>query len=92
MSGRYERDAFVSLAEGAKAFYRSGALRIAPETMTAEDDRVSVIASGHAELMDGRTYAPDYHFLLTIRDGAIAEVREFMDTLHAKEIFFGGQA
>lgn len=90
MSGVYARDAFVDLAEGAKAFYRSGALRITPGIMTAEDDRVSVIATGHAELMDGRTYEPDYHFLLTFRDGAIAEVREYMDTLHAKDIFFGG--
>lgn len=88
MSGRYARDQFIPLAEGAKDFYAHGCLIIEPQLMTAEADRVSVVAQGHAPLKDGRIYAPSYHFLIRLKDGKIAEVREYMDTLHAKEIFF----
>ncbi len=90
MSGRYPRDEFVKLAEGAKAIYSSGALVIEPEVMTAEDNRLSVTAKGRAALKDGRVYEPTYHFLMTFHDGKILEVHEYMDTAHAKDIFFGG--
>lgn len=88
MSGSYAMAEFVPLANSAREIYKDGALKITPSQMTAEDDRVAVIASGHAELKDGRVYCPDYHFLFTVRDGRIAELREFMDTLHAQDIFF----
>ncbi len=38
------------------------------------------------EFNDGRPYRNDNHFLFWFRDGKIASVREYMDTLHAKEI------
>ena len=90
MSGRYDKASFGPLVEGAKALYRSGALKITPTAMTAEGDRVAVEAEGHAELNDGRVYSPQYHFLVTVREGKILEVREYMDTQHASEIFFSG--
>lgn len=89
MSGTYGRDEFVALAEGAKASYRERALKIEPLAMTAEEDRVAVEAKGHAELLDGRVYEPDYHLLFKLRDGQIVEVREYMDTHHAFDTFFG---
>jgi len=88
MSGRYDKAAFGPLVAGAAALYKSGALEIRPVAMTAEADRVAVEAEGFAELTDGRIYQPQYHFLITVRGGKVAEVREYMDTLHAKEIFF----
>ena len=57
--------------------------------MTAEDDRVAVEATSFATMEDGRVYANSYHFLVTIRDGKVATVREYMDTIHARETFFG---
>ena len=89
-SGTYTVAALAPLLEGAKAAYKSGALRITPTAMLAEGNKVAVEAHGHAELTDGRVYAPHYHFLITVHGGKIAEVREYMDTQHAKEIFFGG--
>ena len=88
MSGRYDKATFGPLVEGAKAIYRNGTLRISPVSMIAEGDRVAVEAQGYAELADGRVYDPQYHFLVTLRDGKVFEVREYMDTLHAKETFF----
>ena len=88
-SGRYDKVSFGPLMEGAKALYRGGALTITPLAMTAEGDRVAVEAEGHAELLDGRVYAPHYHFLVSLRGGKVFEVREYLDTQHAKDIFFG---
>ena len=90
MSGRYDKASFGPLLEGVKAMYRGGALAITPTSMIAEGDQVAVEALGHAELMDGRIYCPQYHFLVTLRGDKVFEVREYMDTQHAKEIFFGG--
>ena len=56
--------------------------------MIAEGERVAVEATGFVELTDGRTYSPQYHFLVTVRDGKVFEVREYMDTQHAKDTFF----
>lgn len=89
MSGRYARDTFGALLQGATALYKAKALRITPHSMIAEGNKVAVEARGYAELIDGRIYAPDYHFVLTIADGKVAEVREYMDTAHAKDTFFG---
>jgi ketosteroid isomerase-like protein len=57
--------------------------------MTAEGDRVAVEAKSFATMEDGRVYANSYHFLLTVRDGKVTTVREYMDTIHARETFFG---
>jgi ketosteroid isomerase-like protein len=90
MSGTYTPVQLAPLLHGAKAAYKSGALRITPTGMIAEGDKVAVEAKGYAEMLDGRIYDCQYHFLITVRGGKIAEVKEYMDTQHAKETFFGG--
>jgi hypothetical protein len=90
MSGRYDKASFGPLVEGAKALYKSGGLVITPISMISEGEHVAVEATGLAELADGRTYSPQYHFLVTVKNDRVFEVREYMDTQHAKEIFFGG--
>lgn len=89
MSGTYPKATLAGLLDGARGLYREGALRITPTVMTAEDDRVAVEATSFATMADGRVYANSYHFLVTLRDGKVATVREYMDTIHARETFFG---
>ncbi len=89
MSGTYPKAELAGLLEGARALYQEGALRITPTSMTAEADRIAVEAKSFATMADGRIYANSYHFLITVRDGKISVVREYMDTIHAKETFFG---
>ena len=89
MSGSYTVAQFAPLLEGANAGYKARALRITPTGMIAEGDKVAVEAHGYAELLDGRTYDCQYHFLITVRGGKVADVKEYMDTQHAKETFFG---
>src|SRR3546814_1814187 len=89
MSGTNPKAALAGLLDGARALYREGALHITPTSMTAENDRVAVEATSFATMEDGRIYANSYHFLVTVRDGKVATVREYMDTIHARETFFG---
>lgn len=89
-SGTYPRDQFAELVRGAKAAYKTGALTITPSSMVAEGERVAVEAESHAEILSGAVYNNFYHLLFTIRGGQITSVKEYMDTLHAKQVFFDG--
>ncbi|TCP35518.1 hypothetical protein EV292_102103 [Sphingomonas sp. BK235] len=44
-------------------------------------------ARSYARTKTGRTYANEYHFAFTFRDGKIARLREYTDLLHVQEIF-----
>lgn len=87
LSGTYPRDEFAKLVEGAKGAYKTGVLKITPSGMVAEGDKVAVEAESYAETVDGRVYNNLYHWLVTVRDGKIASVKEYMDTMHAKQTF-----
>ena len=36
--------------------------------------------------VSGKTYHQRYHFLFRVRDGKIAELREYFDTMHANDV------
>ena len=87
-SGTYDKATLGQLLAGVKDVYRQGALRIRPLSMIAENGKVAVEAESYAELKNGRIYNSSYHFLVETRDGLILRVREYMDTLHAQQVFF----
>ena len=89
LSGHYDKARFGPLLRGAKAAYRGSGLTITPTGMIAEGNRVAVEAEGDATLKDGRRFTPHYHFLITVRGDRLVEVKEYMDTQHASEIFLG---
>jgi hypothetical protein len=64
-------------------------LRFIPGTMTAEDDRVAVLADSDGELVSGGRYDNKYHFLFQLRDGLIARVWEYGDTYQSWKAFGG---
>jgi ketosteroid isomerase-like protein len=90
MSGSYTREQLGQLLSGVTTIYKGGALKITPTAAIAQGDKVAVEAEGYAELNDGRVYNPQYHFLFTIKDGSILEVKEYLDTQHAYETFYAG--
>jgi len=73
---------FAQMPEGMK-------LVPCPSGITAEADRVAVEAESWAKMESGKIYNNQYHFLFTVREGKIHEVKEYLDTLHVKEIMFG---
>ena len=61
-------------------------LKITPKGMVAEGDKVAVEAESFGVLGNGRTYNNEYHFLLTIRDGKVASIKEYLDTMHTADV------
>jgi uncharacterized protein len=88
LSGTYTKQQMVDLLPNFKSIYTTGALELKPTAMVAEGDKVAVEAQGHAELTNGRTYQSQYHFLFEVSGNKIASVKEYLDTNHAREIFF----
>lgn len=52
------------------------------QAMTAEDNRVSVLAESFATTVDGESYNNLYHFYFELKDGRITAGREYNDTRH----------
>lgn len=57
------------------------------ERLTAESDIVVAQASGTAETLDSTPYNNTYCQVIRIRDGKIAEVKEYMDTALIDSVF-----
>lgn len=62
-------------------------LRLDVIDMLAEGDRVAAECRCHAVTMHGKIYANEYHMLFRLRGDQIAEVREYTDLMHAREVF-----
>jgi ketosteroid isomerase-like protein len=63
-------------------------LLITVEEMIAERDWVCVQLVVDAKTAKGVPYRNDYHFAFRIRNGKLTAVREYVDTLYAKELLF----
>jgi ketosteroid isomerase-like protein len=60
-------------------------------TITAEADRVCIETTPYRRFKDGRVYTADVLVLLTIREGKVASVKEYLDTERLTSVF-GGRA
>lgn len=65
-----------------------GPLKMTVKSAIAEGDRVALEVESLGQLRNGRTYNQEYHFLITVRDGKISAVREYLDTLHTQSVWF----
>lgn len=54
----------------------------------AEGDKMSIEAESVGHLTNGRTYNQHFHFLFEFRDGKICAVREYLDTMHAYNVWY----
>lgn len=59
-----------------------GGLQLTVTSMVAEGDEVAAEVESYGEHVKGRTYSNKYHFLITIDDGKMTNVKEYTDTLH----------
>ena len=55
--------------------------------ITAQDDRVSVVADGAMPLKSGGSYDQTYHWLFKFRDDMIVEILEYLDILQVWKTF-----
>jgi len=89
ISGTFNRDQVAEAARGVLGVFPEG-LKFTIKSITAEGDRVAIEAESHGRHKSGRIYANQYHFLMRVRDGKIAEWKEYMDTMHANDVLCGG--
>ncbi len=88
LSGTKTKAEFGELLKGVTSAMPNG-LKITPKVVIAEGDRVSVEAESYGEMANGKVYNNQYHFMIEVRDGKVQAVREYLDTIHAKEILVG---
>ena len=62
-------------------------LKMTVLSSVAEGDQVAVEVESSGDLKNGRQYRQQYHFLIALREGKIAAVREYLDTQHAFEVW-----
>jgi uncharacterized protein len=62
-------------------------LHLKVETVICEGDHCAVQAESNTTAANGRKYNNRYHFYIRFAGGKIAEVREYCDTNHAREVF-----
>ena len=85
LAGTKTKAQFAELVQGIGAAMPKG-LRVTPKGLTVEGDRVAVEAESYGETATGKIYNNLYPFLFEVRDSKIQAVREYFDTMHAKEV------
>jgi hypothetical protein len=87
-SGRFTKAQAIQGMDAILSLFPEG-LAFTIKAMTAEGERVAIEAESHGRHVSGKTYHNQYHFLMIIRDGKVAEFREYMDTMHANDVLVG---
>ncbi|KAB7754794.1 hypothetical protein MPHL43072_02270 [Mycolicibacterium phlei DSM 43072] len=66
-----------------------GTARLTIDDLIGAGEKVAVVAHMEARLDDGGEYLNNYAFVMTVRDGRIISVREYLDTLYAVRALCG---
>jgi uncharacterized protein len=85
LSGTRTKQQFAELLGGLGSKI-DGPLTLKVTGVTAEGDKVAVEAESYAKMKSGKTYQNQYHFLITLHDGKIQAVKEYLDTAHADDV------
>lgn len=90
ISGTWEgRDTILgAFLATALSRYEPGSVSLEITGMVAEGDRVALQWTSRAHTRDGRPYENECIGVFTIREGRIQSVREYMDTLYARDTAF----
>jgi ketosteroid isomerase-like protein len=89
MSGRARIVRFI-LEQFPKVFARDVKLDFKGVYGDGETVVVELVLS--ATIANGRPYKNDYCFIHVLRDGKVAEIREFMDTYNGHRMIYGNDA
>lgn len=86
VSGKMDREGIGALIKGVREKMPEG-LRLTPTGWTVEGDRVALEMESYGTKVNGTVYNNFYHFLVELSGGKITAIREYMDTLHVKQVF-----
>jgi hypothetical protein len=87
-AGVYDKPRIDALFQRMLARLKNG-LTMTVKSSIGEGDHVALEVESHGELTNGRFYDQEYHVLMQFRDGRISAVREYNDTQHANDVWFG---
>jgi uncharacterized protein len=79
--------ALKTFAKGLKTMMPGG-LGLTIESVICEGNRCAIQAESNTTAANGKKYNNMYHFDIRFDGDKIAEVREYCDTNHAREVFF----
>ncbi len=86
MSGEMDKNGIGELIGTVTGTIPEG-MKLTPTGWTAEGDRVALEMESYGKKANGTVYYNHYHFLVTVADGKITTLREYMDTYHVKQVF-----
>jgi uncharacterized protein len=87
IAGTHDKQRFAAVIGRMMSQLENG-LRMTVTSAIAEGDEVALQVVSHGVLGNGRVYENEYHFAMTVRDGKIHAVREYLDTQHVVETWF----
>lgn len=85
------KEAIRALIGSLPQMFPETGLRVIPDILTAEENRVSIIGHSEAIHISGKPYNNRYHFLLVFRGDKIFESHEYLDSLLLTNVFFDGK-
>jgi uncharacterized protein len=90
VSGTYrgKKAIFEDFLGQAQALFQPNTVSIQVRNAVAEGDNVAVEWIARGKSAKGKNYENYYHLMFEVRNGKIQAVREYVDTLYAKEVLF----
>ena len=85
---RGKKGIFEGFLAKAAPLFQPGTLAIEVRNSIAEGDYVAVEWVARGKSAKGKAYENYYHVMFEVKNGKIQTVREYVDTLYAKEVLF----
>jgi len=85
---RGKKAIFEDFLGQAQAFFQPNSVAIQVRNAIGEGDMVAVEWIARGKSAKGRTYENYYHLMFELKNGKIQAIREYVDTLYAKEVLF----
>ena len=85
---RGKKAIFEDFLGQAQAFFQPNSISIQVRNAIGEGDMVAVEWVARGKSAKGRTYENYYHLMFELKNGKIQAIREYVDTLYAKEVLF----
>jgi len=90
ISGQYGPDQVKQFVTGVLDVFPQG-LSFTLHSMIAEGDKVAAEATATGMHVSGQEYTQDYHFVITIKEGKISVLKEYLDTEIVTKVICSGQ-
>ncbi len=85
---RGKKGIFDGFLAKAAPLFQPGSLSIQVQNTLADGDAVAVEWIARGKTVKGKTYENYYNVVFEVKGGKIQAIREYVDTLYAKEVLF----